>query len=282
MSATGIARTVATDAPRAAPLYVASLGAGSPLVLLHGFAMHGGVLAGLAARLAARHRVHVVDLPGHGRSCSANVDTLGAVADAVATSVAAARAHDTAAHAPVAVLGWSFGGQVAMAWAAQRPAEIARLALVCTTPSFVTRADWPCAMAPETLSRFGDELAVAYRATLQRFLTLQVQGSDAGRAALAQLRARLFEHGNPAPAALARTLALVAGNDLRPLAASLYVPALVVAGARDALAPAPAGAWLAAALPAGRLAMLDGAAHAPFLSHPEAFGAALGAFLDER
>ncbi len=59
-------------------------------------------------------------------------------------------------------------------------------------------------------------------------------------------------------------------------------PALVVAGARDTLVPAPAGAWLAAAMPQGRFALIDGAAHVPFLSHPGEFVNALSGFLDAR
>ena len=51
-----------------AALHVESAGAGAPLVLLHGWALHGGIFAPLVAALARRHRVHVVDLPGHGHS----------------------------------------------------------------------------------------------------------------------------------------------------------------------------------------------------------------------
>jgi pimeloyl-[acyl-carrier protein] methyl ester esterase len=37
-------------------------------VLIHGWAMHGGVFAPLVDALAGRCTLHVVDLPGHGRS----------------------------------------------------------------------------------------------------------------------------------------------------------------------------------------------------------------------
>ena len=71
-------------------------------------------------------------------------------------------------------------------------------------------------MAPETLARFGDELRVAYRLTLQRFLTLQVQGSDGGpRDARRAAAAQLFARGEPAPATLARRSRVLAATDLR-------------------------------------------------------------------
>ena len=43
-------------------------GHGPPLILLHGWAMHGGIFAPLVQALREHHTLHVVDLPGHGHS----------------------------------------------------------------------------------------------------------------------------------------------------------------------------------------------------------------------
>ncbi|HEY3585410.1 MAG TPA: alpha/beta fold hydrolase, partial [Casimicrobiaceae bacterium] len=64
-------------------MHVDSVGAGAPLVLLHGFAMHGGLFAPLVDALAAHRRVLVVDLPGHGRSAPAPTFALDALVGAV-------------------------------------------------------------------------------------------------------------------------------------------------------------------------------------------------------
>ena len=64
--------------------------------------------------------------------------------------------------------------------------------------------------------------------------------------------------------------------------AEIPQPALVVVGSRDTLAFPAAGQWLAERLPDAQFAPIDGAAHVPFLSHPDAFAAALDAFLDGR
>ena len=77
------------------------------------------------------------------------------------------------------ILGWSLGGQVALEWARLRPERVGALVLMSTTPSFVQRPDWPHAMAEATLRQFGDELTVAYRQTLQRFVTLAGTGKRA-------------------------------------------------------------------------------------------------------
>lgn len=254
-------------------VHVESAGAGAPLVLLHGFAMHGGLFAPLVPALARHRCVYVVDLPGHGWSAPLapyDLPTLAATIDRATGGI----------EGPLTLLGWSLGGQVALQWALARPERVHRLILVATTPSFVARAGWPHAMAPATLARFGDELRVAYRLTLQRFLALQVQGSDEGRRTLAQLRARLFERGEPLPGALAAALALVRDSDLRRTLAQVRAPALVVGGARDALVPLAATEALAAALPEAVHRTIAGAAHAPFLSHPSAFRDALRGFAD--
>jgi len=249
-------------------VHVKSAGHGPPLVLLHGFAMHGGLFAPIVPALARTHRVHVVDLPGHGHSPSREPFALGALTQAIDAVTARI-------DAPLDVLGWSLGGQVALAFALAKPRRVRRLILVATTPSFVERDGWPHAMSATTLARFGDELRVSYRLTLQRFLALQVHGSEEGRATLAQLRARLFERGEPSSAVLADALRLLRDTDLRPVLSRITTPTLVVGGERDALVPIEATRALAAALPQATHVAIEGAAHAPFLSHRQAFLAAL-------
>jgi pimeloyl-[acyl-carrier protein] methyl ester esterase len=262
------------DAVVEAPgLHVESLGAGAPLVLLHGFAMNGALFAPLLPSLARRHRVHVVDLPGHGHSPPLSPFDLPSLAHAIDAVLGDA-------DAPPAVLGWSLGGQIALQWARMRPGRVRQLILVATTPSFVAREDWPHAMAADTLSRFGDELRVSCRLTLQRFLALQVHGSAEGRATLAQLRDRLFERGAPSPSALASSLDVLCRSDLRAALAGITTPALVIGGDRDALVPLQATRELAAALPNGQHVTIAGAAHAPFLSHRLAFLDAVLPFID--
>jgi pimeloyl-[acyl-carrier protein] methyl ester esterase len=256
-------------------LHVESVGDGPPLVLLHGWALHGGLWGTTVASLARRFRVHCVDLPGHGYSAPVEPFTLDALTTAIAQRF-------DAEVEPITVLGWSLGATVAMTWALAVPDRIARLALVGATPRFVAADGWPHAMAEQTLRRFHEELLVAYRLTLQRFLALQVHGSEHGRAALHAMRHQLFARGEPAAAALESALDVLATTDLRARVAAIHTPSLVIAGESDALTPPEAGAWLANALPNARLVHIDGAAHAPFLSHPDEFLGALDAFFDGR
>ena len=257
-------------------VHVESVGRGRPLVMLHGWGMHSGLWFPLLPRLIERYRLHLVDLPGHGYSDALATPapmSLSRVVEAVELAIA-----ETSAPAPLMILGWSLGGQVALEWARLRPERVGTLVLMSTTPSFVQRLGWPHAMAEATLRQFGDELRVAYRPTLRRFVTLQVQGSEHAREALGSLRSHLFARGEPSPQALRDSLELLASSDLRCGISAISQPALIIAGDRDTMTPLAAARWLATALPQASLVVVPGGAHAPFLSHPEAVVTALDAF----
>ncbi len=265
-------------------LHIESHGRGAPLLLIHGWGMHGGMWGNLVPQLAQRFRVHVVDLPGHGLSTSrtllqhgddgatATVDQLlDAVVDELSTQFTE----------PLNVCGWSLGGLIALRWALRQPQQVKRLVLLASTPCFVRRPDWECAMAPETLAEFAAALQQDYALTLRRFLALQVRGSEHERELLATLRAALFARGEPDSAALQAGLALLRDCDLRGGLPEVGQPMLVIAGERDTLTPLQAAQYLAQRTANAQLAVIRGAAHAPFLSHPAEVMEHLKNFLHE-
>lgn len=250
-------------------LHAETTGRGPALVLLHGWGLHSGIWAPLLPALTQNNRVTRIDLPGHGHSeAAAGRFSLADAADAVA------------ALAPpgAAWLGWSLGGQIALA-AALAGRNISRLVLVATTPRFVAASDWSCAMAPATLAGFAAALTRDHRRTLRDFLALQLRGDRHAARLLGELRAVLAARPDPCPAALGAGLDILAATDLRAGLPGLRQPVLVIAGERDRLTPAEAGRRMAADLPDARYLVLPGAAHAPFLNHPETFLGAIGPFL---
>ena len=270
-------------------LHVDSYGSGAPLLLIHGWGMHGGMWGGVAEQLAEHFRVLAVDLPGHGYSKLGKGEgergkgqeqvlpisllpspfSMDAIVDELAAQF----------DEPLAVCGWSLGGQIALRWAMRHPQQISRLALVASTPCFVRQPGWECALAAETLAEFAAALQQDYTLTLRRFLALQVRGSERERELLAALRGALASRGVPDLGALQAGLEILRDCDLRGALPGIHQPALVVAGERDTLTPPQAARYLAAQLPKARLAVIEGAAHAPFLSHPEIFAECVCDFL---
>lgn len=253
-------------------LHVEMQGNGAPLLLIHGWGMHGGMWGSVAEELAQNFRVLAVDLPGHGGSREQKTENRRQITGWVDQLSAQFTE-------PLTVCGWSLGGQIALRWAMREPEKVRRLILVASTPCFVRQPDWDCAMAAETLAQFAAALQQDYALTLRRFLALQVRGSENERELLATLRNALFSRGEPDMAALQSGLEILRDCDLRSVLPEVRQATLVIAGERDTLTPPPAAQYLAAQIPDARLAMIAGAAHAPFLSHPEQFMEAVTGFL---
>lgn len=272
------------ETPSVSGLYTELRGSGRTVALLHGWGLNLRVWDGLAAALAARFRVVAIDLPGHGRS--------GWLPDRSSLASQAEQVHETvsAIDPRYSLIGWSLGGQIALRIASAdllAPA-IDRLALIATTPRFSAGPDWPHGAPPERLASQALALRTDHQRTVSDFLELQVRGSAGGEAALAQLRASLFAHGDARPdaryprlAALARDLELLRDTDLRPLLGRITQPALVIAGQYDRVTHPAASRALAEALPEARYVEIRRAAHAPFLSHLPQVSALLTEFLAE-
>lgn len=253
-------------------LHVATAGHGPALVLVHGWGLHSAIWDAVLPRLTARFRVSRVDLPGHGGSPPAEGEPgLAGTAAALLEAVPG----------PAAWVGWSLGGQLALAAACQRAERVQRLVLVATTPRFLAAPDWPCGLGNDVLEGFARSLAEDYRGTVRRFLALQAMGDAEPGALLRRLRAVVLDGPRPHPGSLAQGLKMLAQSDLRGTLGQIAMPALVISGANDRLTPPAAGRRLAAALPRGRFEQVAGAAHAPFLSRPGEFLDHLCGFLAE-
>jgi pimeloyl-[acyl-carrier protein] methyl ester esterase len=251
-------------------LHVTTTGQGPRLVLLHGWALNSHVWDDLVPRLASEFSVTCVDLPGHGASrWHAGIDDLDSLAETVVPHLGA-HCH---------LLGWSLGGMVALKLALRHAARIEKLVLVASTPKFVASPDWPSALQPAVLEHFAARLREDYPATVREFLTLQVRGDERAHEALRILRRRVLVAGELDNAALRAGLRILREADLRSDLPRIRMPALVIAGERDALVPPAAAAALATGLPQARAQVIERAAHAPFLSHLDEFSSEVRNFL---
>jgi pimeloyl-[acyl-carrier protein] methyl ester esterase len=246
-------------------LHIEQVGDGpQPLVLIHGWAMHGGIFAPLVEALADRCTLYVVDLPGHGhsRACGLPLEA-HAIAEAI-----------TLATPPAPWLGWSLGGLVALTAALDQPAHVQGLAMLCATPRFVRDADWPHGSDASLVHQLALDLETGYHATIERFLALEAMGSADPKAELRRLRAEVFMRGEPELRVLQEGIGLLERSDLRAQLPQLAVPSVWIAGRRDRLVPPAAMAWSAAQC-GGRFVEIAHAGHAPFIGHADAVVAAL-------
>ncbi len=248
-----------------ADLYIETHGNGAiHLVLVHGWAMHGGIFAPLTKILQNRYTVHCVDLPGHGRSRASTLPLEPTtVVDAIRERV------------PRALwLGWSLGGLFALEATLTHPAVVPGLVMLSSTPCFVASPDWPQGMARGQFENFATDLARDYRATINRFLALEVLGDLQAHGDLRALKHDLYAYGEPDPARLQEGLALLDRGARHTDLSRLNVPSLWIAGRRDRLV-SPTAMRNASALAGGQYLELQHAAHAGFLSHAEPIATAI-------
>jgi pimeloyl-ACP methyl ester carboxylesterase len=252
----------------AAPaLHVEAAGQGPGVVLAHGFGGSARNWRPQVRALRGRFRVVVYDARGHARSEAPAEAAAYRASEWIADlGRAAAAAGD---ERPV-VGGLSMGAAVALRYALAHPERVR--ALVLASPpgrGGVAARALPFA---DAIEREGLDAAGA------RFVWGEGSGLDAPGAAL--VRQGFLEH---APHALAHTLRELLAK-LEPVEAlaerlaRLAIPALLVAGERDAGSRAACEA-LAAALPKSELHVIEGAGHVVNLAAPAAFDAALLGFL---
>lgn len=252
-------------------LHIEAHGSGPiPLVMIHGWAMHGGVFAPLVDALTEHCTMYLVDLPGHGysRDCDLPLDPLicaRAIADATP---------------PAAWLGWSMGGLVALRAAVDLSQHVRGLAMLCATPRFTNAADWPYGRDPAIVQQLAADLETDYHATIERFLALEVMGSPDPRGDLRRLRAEVFSRGEPNLRVLQEGIRLLDETDLRAELPHLKQGnSWWSAGRLDRLVH-PDAMQQSALSCQGEFHLIAHAGHAPFLSHADAVAQALRPWLE--
>lgn len=250
-------------------------GAGSPIGLLHGLGGAASNWVELAPRLAARHRVIAVDLPGHGMSDPpAAVGSLDTYADAVAACLERERAK------PAALVGHSFGGAVALRLAARRPELVSALVLAAAAGISSTglRARVGlralAVLRPSRLvARHRDQVA---RSVYLRRLVFAALASDP--AALSPTAVQGFLAGSAAVSDSRTAMEALVAYDARTALDGIVCPVLVLWGARDRFLPLEDGLEYARRLRAP-LRVLPDTGHLLIAEQPEACALLIEQFL---
>jgi pimeloyl-ACP methyl ester carboxylesterase len=253
-------------------------GTGPDLVMVHGASGSLRDLTfALRDRLTDRYRVTVVDRPGLGHSDPLDEVSLRAQARHIAQGLAGLGVTD-----PV-VLGQSYGGAVALAWALEGGLDVTPTALVLVgSPSL----PWPGTLDPWyrlTSTAAGRALAIPLAAA---FVPQSYVNAATGAVfAPGPVPEGYLDHlGTPLILrrdALSTNVQQV--NALRaelvamePRYPGLTLPVELVHGSRDTIVPLDIHSGpLSGVLPNARLTVIEGAGHMPHHSHPDTVIAAI-------
>lgn len=238
---------------------------GAAYVLLHGVGLDHTVWRGVSALLPGDAEVLTPDLPGHGdRPPAPTGVTLAELADGVADAI------PPGSH----LVGFSLGALVAQYIALHRPALVATLTSVSSV----------CLRTPEERAAVLDRLRVAQ--------------DDFAASATASLRRWYDGAADVDPADVARTEAVLLGNDpasflncyrvfatadaeIGPHLGRISIPALAVTGECDPGSTPAMTHRLAAALPDCRAVVIPGARHMLPVERPRDLVAHLSEFIGE-
>jgi len=244
-------------------------GAGTPLVVIHGWGMNSNIWQPVIPSLSDNHNVYSVDLPGFGDSSwpfeeAANLEAL---VDTLAPALPE-KCH---------VMGWSLGGLVATQFALKHPNRTLSLTTVASSPHFVESDSWP-GIKPNVLEQFQRQLDSDFRKTIERFLAIQAMGSSDAKAQIKLVRELIFSKPTPEQKVLKETLRLLQECDLREQLANIEVPFLRLYGRLDSLVPERAITNIDALAPQSTSFTFNKSSHAPFLSEPGDFSRILTEF----
>ncbi|MDF7679434.1 pimeloyl-ACP methyl ester esterase BioH [Enterobacteriaceae bacterium ESL0689] len=230
------------------------------LVLLHGWGLNARVWDCLIPRLSSHFTLHLVDLPGYGRSNGFDVLSLSEMVPLLLR------------HAPERAiwLGWSLGGLVASQVALSAPEQVQGLVTVASSPCFCANSEWP-GISAAVLNSFQLQLYEDFQHTVARFLALQTSRTEKARHDASVLKNAVLSLPMPSVTVLNSGLEILKTTDLRQPLTTLTLPFLRLYGRLDSLVPRKIIPCLDALWPHSQSVIFDKAVHAPFISHPEQF-----------
>ncbi len=239
-------------------LEVVDVGRGEPIILVPGLAGGWRLLTPLARALAKTNRVILYgfrdefnplstcparQVADHARDLDGLIGELGLERPTV--------------------FGVSFGGAVALEFAADRPHRLGRLILSGVEARF--RSTIGSTVARRVLERFP---LPSDNPFVNQFFNLLHGGKPEGGPMARFVVERCWETDQ---GIMARRLAMLEGFDVSDRLWQVEAPTLVLAGARDVVVPASRQKALASAIPGARFESIEGGGHVGFLTHSTDF-----------
>ena len=241
-----------------------ALASDGPVVLL----IHGSGMDSTVWQLQTRYLAHrgirafAIDLPCHGRSGGAAIESVESMADWVSRFI------DAAGVGPVHVVGHSMGTFIALELASRYPALTASIVLCGTAASMPVHPDL-LAGASDDLA-FAAALMAAWGHAKPAHVGLH---PTPGLWMLGGARA-LVENSRPGVLATDFHACMAYSNALRAAAATVC-PATVVIGLGDKMTPPKGGRAIASALTTSTVIELADTGHTMMIENPRAIRAAI-------
>ncbi len=252
-------------------LHLVDEGEGRPIVFVHGVMMTSRFFDRQVEHVSANARMIAPDLRGHGRSEKVlSGHTVENYADDLRQLFDA-----RGVERPVLV-GWSMGAMVVWEYLRSHgPDSVAGIVVVDQPPS-----DWAWegyefgVISPDMLAELVAGLQMAPRAIATEFAQLMVhEPTD-------DVLEWMADEITMCPPAIASTILVNQTlRDYRAFLPQIRVPTAVFFGGDDKMTSPKAGEYIASQIPGATFRVFEASSHVPFYEEPDAFNAALDAFV---
>ena len=240
------------------------------LLFVHGIMMSHKAWDHQVAEFAEKYRVVCVDLRGFGQSSASNpAISFEDHANDLVEIIERLQLRD------VTLVGWSMGGAIGQVLAAEHGSKISRLVLVDTTPQLLASAEFPHALPTEAAMQLGQLLSTDFAQGCAAFCSMVAPEDGEATKLLTTIAAAT------SPNVTLSAFASSGPRSLIGLLPQISTPTWIIAGAEDGICLPQASEFLAEHIPGCKHAVqwIQGAGHAPFLTRPKQFNAALHAAL---
>lgn len=259
-------------------IHFSDIGAGPPLVLVHGWAMSSRVWQFQVEGLASICRVVAVDLRGHGLSEPHPSKPL-TLSD-ISSDLVSLFDHLDLNNAVLA--GWSLGSQAVLGAVPALRGRLAGVALVGGTPRFTSCDGYGFGLPAKEVRGMILRLKRDYsRAMGDFFRGMFADGELTREQNQRMVREIVIPGRQPAPAIALQGLEILAETDLREILPRIDRPVILLHGSEDTICPTSVAGYMAGRIPGAQLELFAGCGHAPFISRPERFNRILAEFLEK-
>jgi 3-oxoadipate enol-lactonase len=252
------------------PLHVVQRGAGTPLLLVHGYPLDHSMWLGQLNGLSDEYRVIAPDLRGFGSSVvTPGTVTMKQLADDLVSLLDALGIDE-----PIIFCGLSMGGYAAWQFALAHRSRLARL-ILCDTRAVADSAEAAAGRLKTAERVLTEGSAVAAEAIIPKLFapaTFQEQPRTVESTRQVILRTN--------PEGIAAALKGMAQRpDVSSRLSEIDVPALLICGEHDGIAPPAEMRQIAAAMPNARFVEVTAAGHMAPLERPAEVNTAIREFL---
>ena len=245
------------------------VGAGPPIVLIHGYPFNRSLWTEQTEALNSKYRVVAPDLRGFGESDSSEgTATMARMAEDVAALM------DALAIEQAVIGGLSMGGYVALAFARMFPARVKALVLADTRAQ-ADSEEGKQTRHQQAEKALSEGMAGIADAMLPKLLTPDTVSK---RPELVKRVRDMMLKTKPGGAAAA-LLGMAERDDQTDFISSIRVPALILVGREDAITPVADSEKMQSRIEGSRLVVIENAGHVSNLEQTEQFNDALLGFL---